>query len=160
MEPDRAVADLELFLADRGDALLRTAVLLGGSKETGEDLLHAGLERLLRRWPTIEGNPEGYLRRTLYHLAADRWRQQSAWLRQLRLLRPASAPLTADPFAEVEEAAVRRAAAEAAAAPAARRHRRPLLGATERSLVGLGPGLLGLARSNQRPHGGCAGCAS
>jgi hypothetical protein len=57
MEPDRAVADLELFLADRGDPLLRTAVLLGGSKETGEDLLQAALERLLRHWPTIEGNP-------------------------------------------------------------------------------------------------------
>jgi hypothetical protein len=35
MEPDRAVADLELFLADRGDHLLRTAVLLTGSKEAG-----------------------------------------------------------------------------------------------------------------------------
>lgn len=102
MEPDRAVTDLELLLADRGDALLRTAVLLGGSKETGEDLLQAGLERLLRRWPTIEGNPEGYLRRTLYHLAADRWRQQSAWRRQLRLLRPGLGA-AADPFAEVEE---------------------------------------------------------
>jgi hypothetical protein len=28
MEPSRAVADLELFLADRGNDLLRTAVLL------------------------------------------------------------------------------------------------------------------------------------
>jgi RNA polymerase sigma-70 factor (sigma-E family) len=101
MEPDRAVADLELFLADRGEHLLRTAVLLTGSKETGEDLLQAALERLLRRWPTIEGNPEGYLRRTLYHLAADRWRQQSAWRRQLRLLRPGLGA-AADPFAEVE----------------------------------------------------------
>jgi RNA polymerase sigma-70 factor (sigma-E family) len=103
MEPDRAVADLELFLADRGDLLLRTAVLLGGSKETGEDLLQAALERLLRHWPVIEGNPEGYLRRTLYHLAADRWRQQSVWRRQLRLLRPGLGAATADPFAEVEQ---------------------------------------------------------
>ena len=101
MEPDRAVADLEPFLADRGDHLLRTAVLLTGSKEAGEDLLQAALERLLRRWPTIEGNPEGYLRRTLYHLAADRWRQQIAWRRQLRLLRPGLGT-TADPYAEVE----------------------------------------------------------
>jgi RNA polymerase sigma-70 factor (sigma-E family) len=101
MEPDRAVTDLELFLVDRGDHLLRTAVLLTGSKEAGEDLLQAALERLLRRWPTIEGNPEGYLRRTLYHLAADRWRQQIAWRRQLRLLRPGLGA-AADPFAEVE----------------------------------------------------------
>lgn len=102
MEPDRSVADLERFLADRGDQLLRTAVLLTGSKQAGEDLLQAALERLLRRGPAVEGNPEGYLRRTLYHLATDRWRQQSAWRRQLRLLRPALAATAADPFAEVE----------------------------------------------------------
>jgi RNA polymerase sigma-70 factor (sigma-E family) len=101
MEPDRAAAGLERFLADRGDHLLRTAVLLAGGKEAAEDLLQAALERLIRRWPTIEGNPEGYLRRTMYHLAADRWRQQSAWRRQLRLLRPGLAA-AADPFAEVE----------------------------------------------------------
>jgi RNA polymerase sigma-70 factor (sigma-E family) len=102
MEPDRAVKDLELFLADRGDHLLRTAVLLTGSKEAGEDLVQAALERLLRRWPTIEGNPEGYLRRTLYHFAADRWRQQVAWRRLLRLLRPGLGAAAADPFGEVE----------------------------------------------------------
>jgi len=102
MELDRAVAGLEVFLAERGDHLLRTAVLLAGGKEAGEDLLQAALERLLRRWPTIEGNPEGYLRRTMYHLAADRWRQQSSWRRQLRLLRPGLAAAAADPFAEVE----------------------------------------------------------
>jgi RNA polymerase sigma-70 factor (sigma-E family) len=102
MEPGRSVADLELFLADRGDCLLRTAVLLTGSKEAGEDLLQAALERLLRRWQTIEGNPEGYLRRTLYHLAADNWRQQGARRRQLRLLRPGLGAAAADPFAAVE----------------------------------------------------------
>ena len=102
MQPDPKVADLERFLADRGDGLLRTAALLAGGKEAGEDLLQAALERLIRRWPSIEGNPEGYLRRTLYHLAVDRWRQQSAWRRQLRLLRPGLAATAADPFAEVE----------------------------------------------------------
>jgi RNA polymerase sigma-70 factor (sigma-E family) len=103
MEPDRVVADLERFLAARGDQLLRTAVLLTGSKEAGEDLLQAALERLLLRWRAIEGSPEGYLRRTLYHLAADRWRQQSAWRRQLRLLRPGLATTAADPFATVDQ---------------------------------------------------------
>lgn len=101
MEPDRAVTDLEAFLADRGDQLLRTAVLLAGSREAGQDLLQAALERLLRHWRTIEGNPEGYLRRTLYHLAADSWRQQAARRRQLRLLWPASAAST-DPYGEIE----------------------------------------------------------
>jgi DNA-directed RNA polymerase specialized sigma24 family protein len=47
MEPGRAVADLESFLAERGKPLLRTAILLTGSREAGEDLLQAALERLL-----------------------------------------------------------------------------------------------------------------
>jgi RNA polymerase sigma-70 factor (sigma-E family) len=102
MEAEQPVADLERFLADRGDQLLRTAVLLAGSREAGEDLLQAGLERLLRHWSRIDGNPEGYLRRTLYHLAADRWRQQRVWLRHLPLLRPGLEAGAADPFAEVD----------------------------------------------------------
>ncbi len=102
MKPDRAVADLEAFLADRGDQLLRTAVLLAGSREAGQDLLQGALERLLRHWRTIEGNPEGYLRRTLYHLAADSWRQQNARRRQLRLLWPGASAAVTDPYAEVE----------------------------------------------------------
>lgn len=102
MQADRAVADLELFLAERGDNLLRTAVLLAGSREAGEDLLQTALERLLKRWAGIEGDPEGYIRRTLYHLAADRWRQQAALRRQLRLLRSGAVTDTTDPMAEVE----------------------------------------------------------
>lgn len=102
MGPDRAVADLESFLAERGEALLRTAVLLAGSREAGEDLLQAGLERLLRRWRTIEGDPEGYLRRTLYHLAADNWRQQRARRKRLRLLRSGAGAAVADGTAEVD----------------------------------------------------------
>ena len=87
MAHDPAVADLESFLAERGEPLLRTAVLLAGSKEAGEDLLQAGLERLLRHWHRIEGDPEGYLRRTLYNLAADGWRRQRAWRRGSRCCR-------------------------------------------------------------------------
>jgi RNA polymerase sigma-70 factor (sigma-E family) len=102
MESDRAVADLELFLAERGEPLLRTAVLLAGGKEAGEDLLQAALERLLRHWRTVEGNPEGYLRRTLYHLAADSWRQQRVWRKQLRLLRLGARTAVADGTAEVD----------------------------------------------------------
>jgi RNA polymerase sigma-70 factor (sigma-E family) len=73
-------AGLEEFLTERGSALLGTAVLLAGSREAGEDLLQIALERLLRRWRRIDGDPEGYLRRTLYHLAVDRWRWRSRHL--------------------------------------------------------------------------------
>ena len=102
MGADRAVQDLELFLAERGEPLLRTAVLLAGSKEAGEDLLQAALERLLRHWRKIEGDPEGYLRRTLYHLAADNWRQQRAWRKRLRLLERDAGAAAVDGTAEVD----------------------------------------------------------
>src|ERR1700679_2594678 len=65
--------ELELFLAERGVWLLRTAKLLTGSREAAEDLLQAALERLLRNRRRIVGDPEGYLRRTMYNLAADGW---------------------------------------------------------------------------------------
>jgi RNA polymerase sigma-70 factor (sigma-E family) len=107
MPPDQPVADLEAFLAERGGPLLRTAVLLAGSLEAGEDLLQAALERLLRHQRTIVGDPEGYLRRTLYNLAADGWRRQRAWQRPLRLLRGAAgtagAAGAADAVAQVDQ---------------------------------------------------------
>ena len=38
MAAGRSAAELECFLAERADHLLRTAVLLAGSREAGEDL--------------------------------------------------------------------------------------------------------------------------
>jgi RNA polymerase sigma-70 factor (sigma-E family) len=70
-------ADLELFLVLRGDALLHTAVLLAGSRQGGEDLLQETLERLVRHWHRLDGDPEGYARRTLRNLAIDGWRRRS-----------------------------------------------------------------------------------
>jgi RNA polymerase sigma-70 factor (sigma-E family) len=102
MQPERAVADLESFLAERGEPLLRTAVLLAGNKEAGEDLLQAALERLLKHWRSVQGSPEGYLRRTLYNLAADGWRRESVWRRQLRLLRHGTDVVAADPAVTVD----------------------------------------------------------
>lgn len=65
---------LDALVAERGSALLATAVLLTGSRVAGEDLVQAALERLMRNWHRVHGDKEGYLRRTLYHLAVDRWR--------------------------------------------------------------------------------------
>ena len=65
---------LDAVVAERGSALLGTAVLLAGSRVAGEDLLQAALERLVRHWGRVRGDKEGYLRRTLYHLAVDQWR--------------------------------------------------------------------------------------
>jgi DNA-directed RNA polymerase specialized sigma24 family protein len=49
---------LERFVAERGNQLLRTAALLAGSRADGEDLLQSALERLLRHWRRIDGDPE------------------------------------------------------------------------------------------------------
>lgn len=102
MRRDRRTEDLERFLARRGEPLLRTAVLLSGGREAGEDLLQEALERLLRHWHRIEGDPEGYLRRTLYNLAADDWRRNGAWRKRLPLLRSAAAEAATDATAEVD----------------------------------------------------------
>jgi RNA polymerase sigma-70 factor (sigma-E family) len=92
MTNDRAVAELEQFLAERADRLLRTAVLLTGSREAGQDLLQTAIERLLRHWRSLAGDPEGYLRRTLYNLAADGFRRQGRLQRKMQLLRADTRP--------------------------------------------------------------------
>jgi RNA polymerase sigma-70 factor (sigma-E family) len=81
------VAVLEELLIARGERLLRAAIMLAGGRDDGEDLLQAALERVYRHWRHIEGDPEGYLRRTLYHLAADGWRRRGLLRTRLRLLR-------------------------------------------------------------------------
>jgi RNA polymerase sigma-70 factor (sigma-E family) len=67
---------LDTLVAERGSALLGTAVLLTGSKAAGEDLLQAALERLMRSWNRVREDRERYLRRTMYHLAVDQWRSR------------------------------------------------------------------------------------
>jgi RNA polymerase sigma-70 factor (sigma-E family) len=79
MGRDRDEASLERLLDERGARLMRTAVALTGSRADGEDLLQAALERLLRNWRRVESDPEAYLWRTLYHLAADGWRRRGRW---------------------------------------------------------------------------------
>ena len=71
---DDDYAELERFLGRRGDAMLATAVLLTGSRPAGEDLLQAALEKVVRGWKRVSGDPEAYVRRALYTLAVDQWR--------------------------------------------------------------------------------------
>jgi RNA polymerase sigma-70 factor (sigma-E family) len=101
MAADRSTAELERFLAERADHLLRTAVLLTGSKEAGEDLLQTAVERLLRRWQRFDGDPEPYLRRTLCNLATDGYRRAGRWRQKERLLRAGPRP-TQDATGEVD----------------------------------------------------------
>jgi RNA polymerase sigma-70 factor (sigma-E family) len=69
-------AVVEELLATRGPHLMRAAIALAGSRSDGEDLLQAALERLLRNYRRVDSDAEGYLRRTLYNLAADGWRRR------------------------------------------------------------------------------------
>lgn len=101
MANDTTAAEIEQFLAGRGDALLRTAMLLAGSREAGQDLLQAALMRMVPRWHRLDGDPEAYLRRVLYNLAADGFRRQARMRRKLALLRPL-AELSADPTVVVD----------------------------------------------------------
>ncbi len=74
MRAQESFDGLSALVAHRGAALLATATLLAGSPAAGEDLLQAALERVMRHWHRVNGEPEIYLRRTLYHLAVDQWR--------------------------------------------------------------------------------------
>ena len=92
MDRSQVAESLELFLAERGRPLLRAAVLLTGSQQDGEDLLQAAFERLLKHWRTVQGDPGGYLRRTLYNLAADGWRRERTWRRKAHVNTPGRPP--------------------------------------------------------------------
>lgn len=101
MSQDQRLEDLEKFLADRGQGLMRTAVLLTGNVETAEDLLQTALERMLRKGSQLDGDPEGYLRRTLCNLATDGFRRQGRWRRRLPVLQ-AETRAPADPTVEID----------------------------------------------------------
>jgi RNA polymerase sigma-70 factor (sigma-E family) len=97
---------LERFVSERGERLLRTAALLTGSRDEGEDLLQSALERLLKNWKRIDGDPENYVRRTLYNLAADGWRHQRVRQRHAVLFQP-SPPVDPATAVDVRDAVVR-----------------------------------------------------
>ena len=71
-------ADLEAFVAARGPALLRLAVLLTADAETAQDLVQEALVRVLPRWPQVVagGRAEAYLRTTIRRAWIDSWRRR------------------------------------------------------------------------------------
>jgi RNA polymerase sigma-70 factor (sigma-E family) len=97
MDGEQPVAALEQLLAEKGEHLLRTAILLTGSRADGEDLLQSALERVIHRWRKIRGDPEGYIRRTLCNLAVDGWRRRTSWRSRLGLIAtPGAVPDTTE----------------------------------------------------------------
>jgi RNA polymerase sigma factor (sigma-70 family) len=96
MAGDPNGANLERLLAERGGQLMQAAIALTGSRQGGEDLLQAALERVLRKPRQVESDLEGYLRRVLYNLAADGWRRRGMWRQKLPLLRSQDVAAPAD----------------------------------------------------------------
>ncbi|HEY3905240.1 MAG TPA: hypothetical protein VGM14_15125 [Streptosporangiaceae bacterium] len=73
MTKNRGTDELTAFLAQRGDHLMRSAALMAGGRQAGEDLLQAAVERLLARWRRFDGDPERYLRRTIVDYGRKEW---------------------------------------------------------------------------------------
>lgn len=69
--PGDAVAggatDPATFFAGALDVLVRTGVLLTGSRAAAEDLVMTAVERTLPRWATIRDSPLAYVRRAVLH---------------------------------------------------------------------------------------------
>jgi RNA polymerase sigma-70 factor (sigma-E family) len=104
MARDPAGPQLEQLLAERGSSLMAAAIALSGSRQDGEDLLQAALERVLRKPRHIEDDVEGYLRRVLYNLAADGWRRRGTWKQKLvPVLRAETTQTAPDPTGEVDQ---------------------------------------------------------
>jgi RNA polymerase sigma-70 factor (sigma-E family) len=93
--------ELEQFVAVHGVQLKRTATLLAGGREAGEDLFQAALVRVLSRKVPVEGDIEGYLRRTMANLVIDGYRRRASWQRKLLLLHTEAA-VAADPMSDVD----------------------------------------------------------
>jgi RNA polymerase sigma-70 factor (sigma-E family) len=72
-------AEFRDFVASRSHALLRTAVLLAGDQQRGEDLVQTALEKTVRHWGSIRhgGAVESFVRRTMYREQVSLWRLRS-----------------------------------------------------------------------------------
>ncbi|MBS43670.1 MAG: SigE family RNA polymerase sigma factor [Nocardioides sp.] len=75
-ETRAAQADFEDFVRARTPALSRTAYLLTGDAHLAEDLVQTALFKAARAWHRIDGDPEPYVRRTMYHQNVSWWRRR------------------------------------------------------------------------------------
>lgn len=85
------------FVADRGNALLRTAHLLCGARSDAEDLLQTALEKAYRHWAKLsrEVDPEPYVRKILVNLTISRARRWRI-LREVHMPSPPEKPTASE----------------------------------------------------------------
>lgn len=71
-------AEFTAFVAARGQALLRTAYLLTGDHQAGEDLVQTALAKTYVAWPRIRAREavEAYVRRTMVTTHVSWWRRR------------------------------------------------------------------------------------
>lgn len=72
-------ADFHAFVITRSAALFRTAYLLTGDRHAAEDLVQSALAKTASRLRGLRDPAalEGYVRRSMYHEQASRWRRRS-----------------------------------------------------------------------------------
>ena len=111
-----AAQSFDAYVRARTPALTRVAYLLTGDHHLAEDLVQQALLRVVPRWKRIleGGDPDAYVRRTLYHLHVSWWRRTRREIVAPARTAPARAePTGADPADAVTmSVAVRRALAQ------------------------------------------------
>ncbi|GLY08550.1 MULTISPECIES: SigE family RNA polymerase sigma factor [Actinoplanes] len=108
--------EFTVFVADRGQALLRIAYALTGDRGAAEDLVQGALAKAYARWPRIHSDAEAYVRRILYNDRASLWRRPG----RRREVSVAEVPDRAGPGAHDEDVTERLALREALLALPAR----------------------------------------
>jgi RNA polymerase sigma-70 factor (sigma-E family) len=75
-------AEFTAFVESRSHVLIKAAYSLTGSQHAAEDLLQNALTKTFLHWRRIEGSPDAYARKVMYHDFVSSWRR----LRKLREL--------------------------------------------------------------------------
>ena len=96
------------WAASRQDRLLRAAYLMTGDRQLAEDIVQEAFIKVAMKWKKIgHENPDGYVRRILYHDSVSWWRRR----REVPVERMADSAVPADPDAVDRVLAVRTALA-------------------------------------------------
>ncbi|MGI8329708.1 SigE family RNA polymerase sigma factor [Actinomadura scrupuli] len=84
------------FVAERGTALMYTALLMCNSRQDAEDALQTALEKAYRHWGRLDGDtdPEPYVKRILVNLLISRARRWKV-LREIHMAKPPEVPTVA-----------------------------------------------------------------